>query len=70
MEWYDVGVYGYLAVIIGELFMPATLDPALKTLFSLGIFAVTFVARPLGGVILGQLGDRVGRQRFLSSHSS
>ena len=65
MEWYDVGVYGYLAVIIGELFMPATLDPALKTLFSLGIFAVTFVARPLGGVILGQLGDRVGRQKIL-----
>ncbi|UTM48326.1 MFS transporter [Glutamicibacter mysorens] len=65
MEWYDVGVYGYLAVIIGKLFMPDTVDPAIQTLFSLGVFAVTFVARPLGGVILGQLGDRVGRQKIL-----
>ncbi|GAA3299627.1 MFS transporter [Glutamicibacter nicotianae] len=65
MEWYDVGVYGYLAVIIGKLFMPDTVDPAIQTLFSLGVFAVTFVARPLGGVILGQLGDRVGRQKVL-----
>lgn len=65
MEWYDVGVYGYLAVIIGKLFMPDTVAPSLQTLFSLGVFAVTFVARPLGGVILGQLGDRVGRQKIL-----
>ncbi|WP_404289316.1 MFS transporter [Glutamicibacter arilaitensis] len=65
MEWYDVGVYGYLAVIIGKLFMPDTVDPAIRTLFSLGVFAVTFVARPLGGVILGQLGDRMGRQKIL-----
>ncbi|WP_394161241.1 MFS transporter [Galactobacter valiniphilus] len=65
MEWYDVGVYGYLAVIIGKLFMPDTVDPSVQTLFSLGVFAVTFVARPLGGIILGQLGDRLGRQRIL-----
>ena len=65
MEWYDVGVYGYLAVIIGKLFMPDTVAPSMQTLFSLGVFAVTFVARPLGGVVLGQLGDRVGRQKIL-----
>ncbi|MDR2255718.1 MAG: MFS transporter [Arthrobacter sp.] len=65
MEWYDVGVYGYLAVIIGKLFMPSSVDPAIQTLFSLGVFAVTFVARPLGGVVLGQLGDRLGRQKIL-----
>lgn len=65
MEWYDVGVYGYLAVIIGKIFMPDTVAPSMQTLFSLGVFAVTFVARPLGGVILGQLGDRVGRQKIL-----
>ncbi|WP_313812812.1 MFS transporter [Glutamicibacter sp.] len=65
MEWYDVGVYGYLAVIIGKLFMPDSVDPAIQTLFSLGVFAVTFVARPLGGIILGQLGDRMGRQKVL-----
>lgn len=64
MEWYDVGVYGYLAVIIGRLFLPDATG-TVQTLFSLGVFAVTFVARPLGGVILGQLGDRVGRQKIL-----
>lgn len=65
MEWYDVGVYGFLAVIIGRMFLPDA-APAAQNLFSLGVFAVTFVARPLGGVILGQLGDRVGRQRILA----
>jgi len=64
MEWYDVGVYGYLAVIIGKLFLPDA-SSAAQTLFSLGVFAVTFVARPLGGIVLGQLGDRVGRQKIL-----
>jgi MHS family proline/betaine transporter-like MFS transporter len=65
MEWYDVGVYGYLAVIIGRLFMPESVGSTAQTLFSLGVFAVTFVARPLGGVVLGQLGDRLGRQKVL-----
>lgn len=65
MEWYDVGVYGYLAVIIGKLFMPDSVGSTAQTLFSLGVFAVTFVARPLGGVVLGQLGDRLGRQKVL-----
>lgn len=65
MEWYDIGVYGYLAVIIGRMFLPDASEGA-QALFSLGVFAVTFVARPLGGIILGQLGDRLGRQRVLA----
>ncbi|MBI0064368.1 MFS transporter [Bifidobacterium polysaccharolyticum] len=65
MEWYDVGVYGYLAVTIGRVFLSDASD-AVQRLFSLGVFAVTFVARPLGGVVLGQLGDKVGRQRILA----
>lgn len=65
MEWYDVGVYGYVAVIIGQLFLPDS-DPHVQNLFALGVFAVTFVARPLGGVILGQLGDRLGRKEVLA----
>ena len=65
MEWYDIGVYGYLAVIIGRAFLPDASAGA-QSLFSLGVFAVTFVARPLGGVVLGQLGDRMGRQRVLA----
>lgn len=65
MEWYDVGVYGYLAVTIGHVFLSNATD-SVQRLFSLGVFAVTFIARPLGGVLLGSLGDRLGRQRVLA----
>lgn len=65
MEWYDVGVYGYLAVLLGQVFLPDA-SGTVQNLFSLGVFAVTFVARPLGGVILGQLGDRLGRKQVLA----
>ena len=65
MEWYDVGVYGYLAVTIGHVFLSNATD-SVQRLFSLGVFAVTFIARPLGGVLLGSLGDRLGRQKVLA----
>ncbi|MEK0305955.1 MFS transporter [Bifidobacterium favimelis] len=65
MEWYDVGVYGYLAVTIGKVFLSDASD-TIQRLFSLGVFAVTFIARPLGGIVLGQLGDRIGRQKVLA----
>lgn len=65
MEWYDVGVYAYVAVLIGKAFLPDA-TPTAQNLFSLGVFAVTFVARPLGGIILGQLGDRLGRKEILA----
>lgn len=66
MEWYDVGVYGYLAVTIGHVFL-STAPDTVQRLFSLGVFAVTYLARPIGGVLLGSLGDRLGRQRVLAS---
>ncbi|WP_245935093.1 MFS transporter [Acidipropionibacterium virtanenii] len=65
MEWYDIGVYAYVAVIIGRMFLADGSDSA-RSLFSLGVFAVTFIARPVGGIVLGQLGDRLGRQRVLA----
>ncbi|WP_235905290.1 MULTISPECIES: MFS transporter [Actinomyces] len=65
MEWYDVGVFAYVAVLVGQAFLPSA-SPVAQNLFSLGVFAVTFVARPLGGVILGQLGDRLGRKEVLA----
>lgn len=65
MEWYDVGIYGYLAVTLGHVFLSDAPD-AVQRLFSLGVFAVTFIARPLGGMILGSLGDKLGRQKILA----
>ncbi|WIE60588.1 MFS transporter [Curtobacterium sp. MCLR17_032] len=66
MEWYDVGVYGYLAVTMGRVFLP-TAEPGVQVLFSLGVFAATYIARPLGGIVFGRLGDRIGRQKVLAT---
>ncbi|MCC3289984.1 MFS transporter [Arthrobacter sp. zg-Y1110] len=65
MEWFDVGVYGYLAVTMGAVFL-SDADKDAQLLFSLGVFAATFIARPLGGVVFGRLGDRMGRQKTLA----
>ncbi len=65
MEWYDVGVFGYLIATMGPVFLPDA-DPDVQTLFLLGTFAATFIARPLGGVVFGWLGDKVGRQKVLA----
>ncbi len=65
MEWYDVGVYGYLAVTMGAVFLPEAAS-SVQILFSLGVFAATYIARPLGGIVLGRIGDRVGRQKVLA----
>ncbi|WP_425279222.1 MFS transporter [Arthrobacter nanjingensis] len=66
MEWYDVGVFGYLVTTMGPAFLPEA-DKSVQTLFLLGTFAATFIARPLGGVVFGWLGDKVGRQRVLAA---
>jgi MHS family proline/betaine transporter-like MFS transporter len=65
MEWYDVGVFGYLITTMGPVFLPQA-DKTVQTLFLLGTFAATFIARPLGGVFFGWLGDKIGRQKVLS----
>ncbi|GAB3557260.1 MFS transporter [Arthrobacter alkaliphilus] len=66
MEWYDVGVFGYLITTMGPVFLPEA-DKSVQTLFLLGTFAATFVARPLGGIVFGWLGDKVGRQKVLAT---
>lgn len=66
MEWYDVGVFGYLITTMGPVFLPEA-DTSVQTLFLLGTFAATFFARPLGGVFFGWLGDRIGRQKVLAT---
>ncbi|MGW6062261.1 glycine betaine/L-proline transporter ProP [Streptomyces sp. NPDC055189] len=65
MEWYDFGVYAYLAVIIGKEFFPSGNDTA-QTLSSLATFAAAFLVRPIGGMVFGPLGDRVGRKKILA----
>lgn len=64
MEWYDVGVYGYLAVTLTQVFT-AGMDHTLGLLVTLFGFAVSFLVRPLGGIILGPLGDKVGRRKVM-----
>ncbi|WP_454699604.1 MFS transporter [Arthrobacter humicola] len=66
MEWYDVGVFGYLITTMGPVFLPEA-DKGVQTLFLLGTFAATFIARPLGGMVFGWLGDKVGRQKVLAA---
>ncbi|MCY1496054.1 Proline/betaine transporter [compost metagenome] len=66
LEWYDFFLYGTAAALIfGKLFFPIGTDPLVGTLAAFGGFAVGFVARPLGGVLCGHLGDRYGRKLVL-----
>ncbi|MEO1223092.1 MAG: MFS transporter [Pseudomonadota bacterium] len=65
LEWYDFALYGYLAPVIAQLFFPS--DDALTGLIqTYAVFAIGFLARPIGGVIFGHLGDRIGRRAMLS----
>ncbi|MBL3688213.1 MFS transporter [Leucobacter zeae] len=62
MEWYDYILYGTAsAVVFTKLFFPAE-DVAVATLLSFATFAAGFIARPLGALIFGHIGDRVGRR--------
>ena len=60
-EWYDFFVYGILAALLGKLFF-TTGNPTTELLFSLGAFAIGFFFRPLGAIVFGYFGDRVGRK--------
>ncbi|WP_084085090.1 MFS transporter [Cupriavidus sp. USMAA2-4] len=64
IEYYEFGVYGYLASTIGPLFFPG--DNATASLLAiLAVFGSAFLMRPIGGIVLGRLGDRVGRRTVL-----
>jgi len=64
IEYYDFSLYGYLAVVVAPLFFPAT-DPVVSLLSALAVFATAYLARPLGGIVFGHIGDRFGRKRAL-----
>ena len=60
LEWFDFAIYGFFAVIIGKLFFPEQ-DPVAQVIAAFGVFAVGFLMRPIGGMLLGHIGDRHGR---------
>jgi MFS transporter, MHS family, proline/betaine transporter len=64
LEWFDFAVYGYFAAVIGSQFFPQS-SPQAQQLLSLTVFAVGFFARPIGGLVLGAVGDRIGRRALL-----
>src|SRR5690348_17077725 len=65
-EWYDFGIYSYLAgAVLSRVFFPDAGPWA--TVYTLGAFAAAFVVRPLGGLFFGPLGDRIGRTKVLSA---
>lgn len=61
LEWYDFAVYGYFAAAIGRAFFPQE-DPVAQVLAAFGIFAVGFLMRPVGGAVIGSIGDKFGRK--------
>ena len=65
LEWFDFLIYGYFAKIIAHVFFPVG-NAALSTTLTLGTFAVGFIVRPLGGIVIGAYADRVGRRKTLS----
>lgn len=64
LEWYDWMVFGLLSAFIGPKFFPSE-EPLSATLSALAVFAVGFAFRPLGGIMLGTLADRIGRRRVM-----
>ena len=64
LEFYDFTVYGFLAPIIGHSFFPSE-DKTVSLLSAFAVLAMGYLARPLGSVIFGHIGDRIGRKRSL-----
>jgi MFS family permease len=65
LEFYDLLIYGYFAVVMSKLFFPV-MNETNSLLLSVGTFGISFVMRPLGAVILGSYADRAGRKASLT----
>lgn len=65
LEWYDFAVYIYLASVVAEVFFPKTLGDV-SLLYSFATLGVGYLARPAGGIVIGYLGDKLGRKWALS----
>src|SRR5258706_15366800 len=65
LEWYDFAIYGYFATAIGRHFFPHE-DAVAQLLSAFGVFALGYLMRPVGGVVIGHIGDRFGRRGALT----
>lgn len=61
LEFFDFVVYSFFATVIGKLFFPNA-DPVTQLMLAVGTYGIAFIARPVGGIVLGLLADRVGRK--------
>lgn len=66
VEWYDFTIYGAQVAVISTLFFPQT-DPALAVIGAFALYGVAFLARPLGGLFWGHMGDKYGRRNTLAA---
>ncbi|HEV7327996.1 MAG TPA: MFS transporter [Bosea sp. (in: a-proteobacteria)] len=65
LEWYDFLVYGFFSTIIAQVFFPSS-DPLVSALLTAATFAISFLVRPVGGVLLSTYADRFGRKPILT----
>src|SRR4029078_2054408 len=65
LEWYDFALYGYFAPVFASLFFPSN-SPSVSLISAFGVFAIGFLARPLGALIFGHWGDTLGRRNALA----
>ena len=65
LEWYDFAIYGYFAASIGRHFFPRE-DPVAQLLAAFGVFALGYLVRPIGGALIGHIGDCYGRRNALT----
>lgn len=66
ITWFDFAAYGFLAVLLGQIFFPSE-DPAASLLATFAAFGVAFLMNPIGGFVFGRLGDKVGRKKILAA---
>ena len=65
VEWFDYASYGYFATVIAAVFFPE-IAPQAALLATFAVFAISFIIRPIGGIVWGSIGDRIGRKTALS----